>query len=778
MNRQLASLILVLSFILSLGFGEALSKDFKKTKVSAKAPPKKPSAEDVVKNFTFIGDFDQKDETRNNSQEIFWRYPYSLPKVGFEVQLERSKEKLKEYFPITVGEGRAVEHLNKGRNLFLDDNYEDARQTWLSGRARFGKNYPFHRRNDYFIASAFVYKSYENWLKAGKKYDAPGLRQDFVNGNTFLSAAFDKKKDIPDELLDKVAPNAYYNQAAILYNYDRFAGVVGAANNGLDFLRKTGRTEHRRDFHRMLAEVSIKGQDYLEAVRSIDMTLRQDHDPATAGSLFARVADIYFALNNFELAEEVYDAANLIDTEFRQIKPSQYVLRGEALFWTGKFEEARKNFQYAINSQSLPRSQEVLDEKMSALASLRTADTYLAEKNLEKAKIAYFSHSQEFRGSPTEVFAKLRLACLELPAYKGKNIGHAREILAELKDQLDKIPPVAQELAWTCEMASYAQHERNAEMVDRVRKFASLYPESELLKSLVEPLRDVQSLAIDPYFKKGDLYGAVLFYEKTKASLYPKVSDDLAKNLFVAYVDTHQSEKSTPFLKTYEESKPDKLGQLRLAVAYSELASSEKGKTRSALLEKLSGQMRDFVKDETFFEKKDDVLLAIDRIKNSAGREIVMPWLFDQALLWAKDDISVACDMVYPLLQNITDSKRLTPKIAKDADEFINSHLKDLLRFETNCAYSMLEYETNYSKLKKSDLVERYLKRDYLPLDAQTVPIFYNLAEQARSEGSIDAAKKVWTLLASKADPKLPETRFAKQRLDERKTELENLWKK
>ncbi|RYZ50611.1 MAG: hypothetical protein EOP07_22675, partial [Proteobacteria bacterium] len=287
-----------------------------KTK-APKAPVKKPTAEDIVKNFTFVGDFDMKEETRSNSKEIFWRYPSTIPKVGFDIKLERSPEKLKELFPVTMGEGRAIQHLNSGRILFLDGKYDDARQTWLSGRARFGKTYDYHRRNDYFIASAFLYKAYQYWTEHGKKYDLPELRQDFVNGNTFLSSAFDKKKDIPDALLDKAAPAAYYNQAAVLYNYERWAGVVGAATLGLDYLRKTGRVEFRRDFHRMLAETSIKNQDYLEAVRSIDMTLRQDNDPATAGALFARVGDIYYSLNNFELAEEVYNAANQVDGEYR-----------------------------------------------------------------------------------------------------------------------------------------------------------------------------------------------------------------------------------------------------------------------------------------------------------------------------------------------------------------------------------------------------------------------------------------------------------------------------
>ncbi|MBC7658773.1 MAG: hypothetical protein H7249_03610 [Chitinophagaceae bacterium] len=776
MKARLTYLFILTLLGTSLAFGKTTKA--LRTKSTPPLPARKPTADEIVRNFTFVGDFDTKEETRNNSKEIFWRYPSTVPKVSFDIKLEHNPEKLKEFYPVTVGEGRAIEHLNTGRMLFLEGKYEEARQTWLSGRARFGKTYPYHRRNDYFIASAFLYKSYDYWLAHGKKYSLPELRQDFINGNAFISAAFDKKKDLPDAALDKVAPSVYYNQAVVLYNYERYAGVVGAATLGLDFLRKTGRSEYRRDFHRMLAETYIRNSDYLEAVREIDMTLRQDQDIPTSAALFARVGDIYYALNNFELAEEVYEAANRIDAEKRQISPNQYALRGESLFWMGRFEEARKNFQYALQSMSSPRAGEVLDDNMQALASLRIADTYLAEHNMEKAKLAYFTHSQEFRGHVTENFAKIRLACLELPYYDGNNIAHTRALLAELKDQLDRIPSVAQEMAWTCETASYGQHDRNPEMVERIRRFAALYPESGLLKTLVEPVRDVQSTAIDAYFNAGDAYGAVLFFEKTRKALYPKISDDLARKLFASYVNIHQSEKAEPFIKAYEGSNPSLDGKLRLAVAYAEIAASKPMKERAEWFKRLKAINDAFLKEGSFFDRQPEVTLSIDRIMATPGRDVFLPWVFKQALRWSEDDISVGCDRVYPLLQTLSENKSIPADILDAADVFIDKHLKNLLRFETQCAYSLMDFESTHSKLTKADLIDKYLKRDYIQMDKATAPIYFNLAEQALKEGEIGPARKIWTLIVAKADPKLPEVRFAKARLDTRQTELENLWKK
>lgn len=748
-----------------------------------KAPvvPKKPSADEIIKNFTFVGDFELKEETRiNSAHEVFWRYPYVIPKVNFDLDLEQdfSSEALKKNFPKTDGQGRAIEHLNSGRVLFLNQQVDEARKTWLGGRARYGKEYPYHRRNDYFIASSFLYLGLQRWIKNGRNYDDSDLRQIFVNASTFLSWAFDRKKDLPDPLLDENAPRAYYNLAAIYYNYSRWAGVLGATNLGLEYLHKTGRSEFRRQYRRMLAETYIKDKNYLEAIREFDMTLRQDEDMESSARIFERIGDIYFALNNFELAEEIYEAANRIDAERHAITPAQYILRGESLFWVGHFADARKQMQYALQTMSLPQVKDEVPLDMQALASMRIADSWLADRNMEKAKIAYFNHAQEFRGHITEAYARIRLACLELPIYEGNNIRHARELLAELKDQADRLPTVAQEMAWTCEMASYAQHERTAEMIDRVRKFSQKYPDSELLKSLVEPVREVQSKSIDSFFASGDNYGAVQFFEKTHSFLYPKVNDELGRKLFVSYVDIHQSEKALPFLKAYESSSLDSNGLLRLAVAFAEIGQGMKGKDRDAWIKRNKDLAQRFSDKKVQFEPEPAVRLSLRRIMESEMGKFYNPWILDEGLRWANADTSIGCDLVYPLMQKVVDSpdSRLPKESLLKTQSFIEEHLKDLLRFETNCAYSLMEFEISNPYASKSALVNTYLKRDYLPVDPQTAPLFWSLAEHALKEGDREGAERLWNFLVQKGDPAMAEVRFAKARLDKRRTELEDLW--
>lgn len=785
MGLSLKKALLLLSG-LGLAGGMAFARKASKPAPAPREDPKSEiyerSADSIIKNFMFVGDFEQKEETRPNSTEVFWRYPSTLPKVTFDLDLnpEFDSEAMRADFPATAGEGRAYQHMNRGRVLFLDGNVDEARKTWLSGRARYGRKYEAHRRADYFIAQAFLYQGWIKWKANGKKYDVPEVRQDFVNATTFLAWAFDRKKDLPDGLLESVSPRAYYNQSVIYFNYERWAGVSGSVANGLDFLRRTGRKEYRRDLRRMMAEVHIRNRSYLEAVQELDLTLRQDEDTASSAAIFARIGDIYYDLNNFELAEEVYAAANKINRELNQIRPSQYILRGESLFWLGRFEEARKTMQYAMQAAGLPQAVEELDTNMQALASLRIADTWLATKNYEKARLSYFQHGQEFRGHVTANFAKIRLACLELPEYEGNNILHARQLLQELKGQVDVIPPPAQEMAWTCETASYAQHERTPEMVERVRAFAQNYPNSDFLQKLVEPVREVQSRKIDDYFKAGDVFGAVQFFEKTRSYLFPEVSEKLATRLFAAYAEINQAEKAKEFLPVFEKSRMNELGLLQLASVMVELVdqSADKDKGKDHWLQRNRELALELEKLDMYIPLENRVRLYLHRIINHKQGFEHYPWILALGLKWVEDDVSIGCDIVYPMLQKIQSHDRLRERLAvlRTTTRFIDGSLKDLLRFETNCAYSLMELELDMNKGAINELARRYLKRDYIPFNAMTASIIWHVAEESHAQGDKESAVALWKLLTTKGGAEIPEVRYAQSRLRVQPTELENLW--
>ena len=744
---------------------------------NANQPLKQRSVDEILNSYTFIADFRVQPETRDNSSEIFWRYPIAIPRIDFALNLIpfTDKQQIRRDFPATEGGGREYQHLNHGRALFLKKEFEKARQVWLGGRARYGTSYDYHRRNDYFIANAFLYEGYQAQKNHNGDYKHQDVRHFYVNANTFLSWAFNVKANEPDPLLERIAPRAYYNQATLYYMFDKWPAAYAAVNRGLDFLRRTGRSEFRMDMHRMMAELYIRNRSYLEAIQQLDLALRQHQDVDLAAHVFARAGDIYFDLNNFELAEDAYALAIRLDRERHYVRPEQYILRGESLFWLGRFSESQKMMAYGLKAMArLDAPGMGMPIDFQALASIRIADSYLALGQIDKAKLEYFRHRSEFRNHLTSFSAELRQACLELPFYQGNNILHTRQLLAELKDRVDVLPGEAQQLAWTCEVASYAQHERTKEMVDRVREYAQVYPRSEFLRSVVEPVREVQSEEIQSYFASGDLHGAITFFEKTRSFLYPKVSPELARQLFRAYVDTSSSEKAKEFYYPLTEGATE-TELLRHAAMLSEVtpdANSQPWHKRLiSLVERLS-------RKEWSIGPTPETRFYIDRILDSNLAAAHYPWIATLGISWTESNFAASCDLVYPILQKLTRSpdEKVRKLYTERTKSFISFILSDVLRYETYCAYSMMELELGLYENDAEALVATYDQRDFLPVNSVTAGLFYTVAERAWSAGLRDDAREIWQLIVKKGDPNLAEVRFARSRLDPRRTELEKLW--
>ena len=738
----------------------------------AKKPLAQRSVDEITSQYTIVGDFNIKPEIRNNSSEIFWRYPVKLPKVNFPIVFpDLTSEADRQQFPPTLGAGRRFEHLNLGRQYFLRGEFDKARKIFLGGKARYGTSYDYHRRTDFFIASAFL-KMGEKALLANKgDYLQEAVRTQFVNASTFLSWSYGVKQNIADPLLDQYAPRNYYNLAAIYFRYEKWGGAFGAAKDGLSFLRRTGRNGYRSQLRRMQAEMYVRNRDYLQAAQELDSALQQDVEKTQAGEIFARLGDIYFDLNNFELAEEMYELAIRVDRHHQTIKPWHYILRGESLFWLGRFKASQRMMNYGLELASSLAVVSDLSLDLQALASIRIADSWLALGNHKKAKLAYFQHYSEFRSHETAQVAKLREACLELPFYQGQNINHSRKLLEELKAEADVFPPVGAELAWTCELASYAQHERTPELIARVRRFYERYPRSEFLQSLVEPLVEVQSEKINEYFAKGDVHGAVDFFEKTRAVLFQDLGPALKTKLFAAYGDIFQNEKAGEFIEA--ASSQTDIDLLRQAAVLSFLAAqSNKYQKRNRILAKKLDAHSWQIKISS------EADLFLDRIMTGKGGAVHLRWISRLARDWAKEDFSKVCLLLYPVLRRIGDleANKKSPKFTAMMKSFIDRYLADLFRYETQCALSVLEFEFDTFADKPRWLADQYLARTYLPLNEMTQGLIFAVAEQNLQHGFKPIAKVLWTKLVNEGQPGSPSVEFARSRLDETKMQTEMLW--
>jgi len=739
----------------------------------APVPLAQRSVDEILDHYTFAGDFSEKEKEREVSSEIFWRYPFIIPKIDFELEIEIKDPKLE--MPATKGAGRAVDHLNLGRTLFLEGKFEEARATWLSARARYGQKYPFHRRDDYFIGYAFMNEALALTKAKKTNLDAPEARATMSNAATFLSWAFVVKVDQPDPLVEAVTPKGLYNLAATYWRYGRFGGAFGAAETGLNFLRKTGRKDYRAQFHRMMAESHIKNRSYLEAVQELDTAIRQERKPEEAAAAFARVGDIYFDLNNYELAEDAYALGARIDIDRGQINQAQLVLRGESLFWLGRFSEAQKVMDFALHSPNIVgKIVQPLGPDYASWASLRIADAYLARHQLEEAKLAYFKVGHDFRSTLAGKIARVREACLELPFYKGHNIDHARELLEAAKAELD-LPPVVKELGWSCQVASYTERERSPDMLIRVKAFAAAYPSSAFLKSFVEPVRTFQASHIDTFFKTGDSYVAMAFFDQNRKNLFPKVDPALANQLFVAYADAHRSAAAAEFWDTGTKAGTGDLDVLRQAVVAAELL--QKGA-------KGPWQQRDQAFAKQLEKRHWDLppgpvaVLYLQRMKLAAQGSRHWVWMANLARHFGEVDSAYTCDLEYPLLSLLRTTGGSNERMAyKRTGELIKEQLPDLFQRDESCALSLLDLEAYDLKRQGANTVAAtYLSRRDWPLVSGFLHAYWTISEYVYAAGETAPARRLWEVIAGKGPADAPEVQFAKARLDPTRTELEKLW--
>jgi tetratricopeptide (TPR) repeat protein len=780
----------------------AAAKNAKSVKAPAQPQPLyKRSNQEIADRYTIIGDFSMHPAERKVSDEIFWSYQYVIPKPSFPIVLKVDDPEKE--IPATVGGGRPVEHINRGRILYLEKNYEEARKTWLAARAMYGTEWDFHRRNDYFIAQTFLQISAEK-LATLKDWGADEVKGNFDNTSTFLSWAFIRKEDIPDALLDQYAPKNYYNLAAIYWQYGRFAGAYGAAEKGLNFLRRTGRSDYRAELLRISAEAHIQNRTYLEAVQLLDMVIRYDignvvaYEKARASgakispeqekswrnsarqvaSAFARIGDIYFDLRNYELAEDSYALAARMDEESDVISPEQLVLRGESLFWLGRFSEARKILHFALEKRSSVTRH--LSREFAAWASLRLADAALAEaktdKDFAETKLSYYKVWHSFGESAQSAVANVRAACLELPEYKGNNVRHARELLEKVKLNGD-IPYVLNEVAWACQVASYTDRERTPEMLERVRNFAAAYPESKFLRQFFDPVREFQAERINAYFASNDPYAAVSFFEKNRKLLFPKPEPELLNNLFVAYTDIGNFDSAAEFYPGFAKVAKTDLDFMRMLAVASVEADQKDAKARVKWVAPRDKLISEAVKKRWKLFPDAKAQSLVGRVMATGGSDRHLDWLKNLASYWSSEKPELLCDVEYPVLSRIADrGPAAARQVTERLDVIVSTYMPDLFKKDESCGSSLLELENRILGTRTKELASRYLQRQTWPMHGTFLHLYWMVAEHMHDSGDTESARSLWKVIADKGPPKAPETGFARARLDPTRTEFEKMW--
>ena len=697
--------------------------------------------DEIINRYQIIGDFRTRPAERPVSKEFFWRYPFPLPKAVFPIN--HSLGDLPEELPSTEGNTKPIQHMNFGRIIFRRNKFEEARKIWLAGRARYGKSYPFHRRNDYFISLAYLKISEGIFKQFNYNRFDKGVRLTYSNTATFLSWAFIKKRDLEDAELDKITPRALYNLAAIYYKFDRYNGAHGTAEEGLNFLRKTGRKDYRPHFRRIISETWIRDRQYLNAVRELDTIIRQEKNMTQAVHSFVRLGDIYFDLNNYHLAEEAYHLSQKINQKIGKVLPLSFILRGESLFWLGKFEEAQKALKYGINSISYKHAQQKVSDNFRSFAYLRIADAYLARykddmKNrgllsnakkipslLSKARLTYHKVSHEFPHTEAAKIAKIRRACLGLPVYLGNNIKHARNDLIAAKSEL--IPLQALELAGSCYVLSYSDVSKNSEVfVEKVKEFYKSFPKSRFLGQYIEPLKELRRQHLDNFLEKKSYHKAITYFEDNRNVLFKNLNILQKQSLFEAYLEVMQADKAAEFWSDF--SKKNLLHDhnfIKAAVFLSEVTKKgPHGKKWGGILAGLITKKQTKKMDLKMTDTNRNSLL---RILNAPRFKSNLPWIYFVVKKWGKDNRQILCQLVYPTLSKWNQSNpSATQKklIWNEISKITQKEFPLLFSISPGCSESFLNLEKSAGSAKAFwySLGHRWTKRFDWPQKKNNLP--------------------------------------------------------
>ncbi|MEI8025989.1 MAG: hypothetical protein WCI18_06555 [Pseudomonadota bacterium] len=742
----------------------------------------------ILKNYSFVGDFSSKAEERDSYPEVFWKYPLRLPEPQFALTTDFGNPT--DYMPVLKGSSRLVEHINSGRVAYLNGDYDRARKIWLTAREEFKNKNPNSKRLSYFIGLTYL-KIAKLSEKNPGGYPPDVLEKIeegfYANAATFLSQAFIKERDFSDPEIDQMGPIIRYNIAAIYHKFSRFPSAYSTATEALNLLRDQGQNKYRYELHRIVSESLIINGNYLDAVRELDVAIRQDPTENNAREAFSRMGDVYFGLNNYETADYAYSLAIALDRGQKKISATQALLQGESLFWVGKIDQAQEMLLYGIDGAKSAKNP--VDPNTLAWAKLRFADTWLAKasltkgeerkKYLEHAKLEYFRLMNDLRGNEVAVTASLRFYCGELPAYNGNNIQHARSYLEGLKKD-NVLPRQGVELAWACYANSFSERERNEEMIAKVTEFANRYPRSKFLESMTRAVKDVKSNYLGEYLKAGEKDKAIAFYQKYGNRLYgKKIPPDWASQLFTIYYDRLEFENAANFWNVADSQKVSGTADLIRRISW--LEEKTAAKKNETLNKKLNVYLKEAKKidwtkeDTTSFDKYIPRIRAVDTDFSSGT------WMTEK-LLAKKPNSDQVCSEVVPILSNASQKekdKKILLKWRQFVTQLLNDPSSNIENLDESCRTVLFDLEAAMIEKNESTtvLADLWLSRLSMPLNTATAGYLWEASELLEKAQRRDDATKIWKLLSESKAPSLEESKWATLKLDGEKTQYEDLWK-
>ena len=290
--------------------------------------------------------------------------------------------------------------------------------------------------------------------------------------------------DAADLYFKKMGPNGPHFEGveghALLRIYD-----VNTVENQLSLLPKR-RTDFAAAVHLMRANAFFVGRDLMGILEHAQKAYRIAEDPQLKALSLQIVGNIYFDIAYYEAASRAFEWAFKASPSFAEISPALSFFRAEAMFWQGRFSEAKTLHQDFLSL--------IGDKKYGPYSKLRIA---LVDHLQGKISNAAAQYELIQRLHPTHLVAsdaRVRLFCLSnLKETRKFQILSLESILKEVESTRDDLREQAKACAVKNQMAVVSEpwkDEKAREMlalsakksIEPIQQFSEEYPKSPYLK--------------------------------------------------------------------------------------------------------------------------------------------------------------------------------------------------------------------------------------------------------------------------------------------------------
>ena len=480
---------------------------------------------DVLDNYIFIGDFSEQEPRPNKKYAHYFKPPpvYSPLFLKFTPYPRISHSK---------GEGRDNQMLNRAILLNNQGEFERAIETLLKYTEERGQG-PITWKYQFLIGVANF-----NW-GLGDNYHLPYYQfiEQHPDGHhkvmVGLSYAY---SSLVDHYEHQLAIIAFYNLIIGLYS----EGHYELCYNSVDrLLREFEHTEYHYYFSIIKADLLARNKDFRQAVQVLDHAIRFFGDQGNVAQAFFRVAEIYFYLHSYMLANDVVDMALVIDPNFIYDKPELLWNVAEFKFWQGHYVEARKYY--------LALQKDYINHFYGRYALIRLGDLEFELKNEKQARYWYnqsvFLHNEHTTGKISKLMLTY-IRFLRKPSLKKlspvdvKLLKDHRAELQAIEDDPDRHPFFRELAAYYILLSQIKEGPIDSNLTKKMKRFIHVYPESQFNTSFRPYFLRVLHEKFEQLYDLGDYKLALSYYEMNYDNLYKTLKDP---NMALKVADTYRT---------------------------------------------------------------------------------------------------------------------------------------------------------------------------------------------------------------------------------------------